>query len=279
MTVVAESFSFAGDRVAAAWERYRERLFAWSKPLSTWMVDTVDPKPGQTILEVAAGPGETGFLAAERVGSEGRLISTDLNQGMVEAVRRGASARNLNNVEYRVMDAQQMDLPDDSVDGVLSRFGVMLMPRPDQALGEMRRVLRQGGRVAYGVWGPFDRNAWLTQLVGALLQNGVEMPGDPFGPGGVFSLADAQKNRDLVTGAGFIDFDVVEFEGTMDYADLDDYFTVQSAVSGPISGLVAAMPNDEKAQIKQTLADLAAPFRTDSGGYAFPTLSLGVTAR
>lgn len=275
---MAEDFSFAGDRVAAAWERYRDRLFQWSAPLSTWMVNTVDPKPGQTVLEVAAGPGETGFLAAERLGPEGKLISTDLNEAMVDAARRGAETRRLTNVECRVMDGQQMDLPDDSVDGVLSRFAIMLMPEPDRAVAEIRRVLRPGGRLAYGVWGPFDRNGWLTHLVGALLQHGVAPPGDPFGPGGPFSLPDAQKNRELATGAGFTDVEVVEFEGTMEYADLDDYFTVQTAVSGPVSGLVAAMSEDEKAQIKETLAEMTASFRTDTGGYRFPTLSLGVTA-
>jgi SAM-dependent methyltransferase len=275
---VAEDFSFAGDRVAAAWERYRDRLFQWSAPLSTWMVNTVDPKPGETVLEVAAGPGETGFLAAERLGPEGKLISTDLNEAMVDAARRGAETRRLTNVECRVMDGQQMDLPDDSVDGVLSRFAIMLMPEPDRAVAEIRRVLRPGGRLAYGVWGPFDRNGWLTHLVGALLQHGVAPPGDPFGPGGPFSLPDAQKNRELATGAGFTDVEVVEFEGTMEYADLDDYFTVQTAVSGPVSGLVAAMSEDEKAQIKETLAEMTASFRTDTGGYRFPTLSLGVTA-
>lgn len=275
---MTKDFSFSGDQVAAAWERYRDRLFRWSAPLSNWMVDTVDPQPGQTILEVAAGPGETGLLAAERLGPDGKLISTDLNEFMVATARRGAEARGLTNVECRVMDGQHMDLPDDSVDGVLSRFGIMLMPEPDRAMAETRRVLRPGGRLAYGVWGPFDRNGWLTHLVGALLQHGVAPPGDPFGPGGPFSLPDAQKNRELATGAGFTDVDVVEFAGTMEYADIDDYFTVQTAVSGPVSGLVAALSDEQRAEIKETLAGIVAPFRTDAGGYRFDTLSLGVSA-
>ena len=62
--------------VASSWERYRELLFEGQRPVSEWLVDHVDPRPGQTILELAAGPGETGFLAAERVGADGRLIST-----------------------------------------------------------------------------------------------------------------------------------------------------------------------------------------------------------
>jgi 16S rRNA C967 or C1407 C5-methylase (RsmB/RsmF family) len=79
-----------GDAVAAAWERHREQLFEDQRAVSEWIVDQVEPRPGQTILELAAGPGETGFLAAERVGPDGRLISTDVSPRMIEAARRGA---------------------------------------------------------------------------------------------------------------------------------------------------------------------------------------------
>src|SRR5438094_6356690 len=160
------------DDLAAAWERNRDRLFEGQRAVSEWLVDQVDPQPGQTILELAAGPGETGFLAADRVGPGGRLISTDVSEGMVAAARRGAEARGLANVECRAMDAQAIDLADASVDGVLSRFGIMLVPEPARALAGSRRVLRPGGRLAYGVWGPPDRNPWLTLLVGAVIQQG-----------------------------------------------------------------------------------------------------------
>src|SRR5262249_49755777 len=101
----------------------------------------------------------------------------------------GAEARGLGNVEFGVMDAQALELPDCSVGPVLSRFGVMLAPDPARVVREARRVLRDGGRLAYAVWGPPDRNPWLTLFVGAFLQTGHVPPGgDPIGPSGVFSL-------------------------------------------------------------------------------------------
>ena len=175
------------DSVAPAWERYREQLFEAQRNVSQWLIDQVDPRPGQTVLELAAGPGETGFLAAERVGPTGTVISTDLGSGMVDAARRGAAARGLANVEFRVMDAQENDLANGSVDAVVCRFGIMLMPAPEMALRHARRVLRDGGRVAYAVWGPPDRNPWLAMLAMAVVQNGHQPPGDPFAAGGVFS--------------------------------------------------------------------------------------------
>src|SRR5205085_5184171 len=273
---VAEEFSFSGDQVAAAWERYRTRLFEGQRPLSEWMVDRVDPRPGQTILELTSGPGETGFLAAERIGSDGRLISSDLNEGMVAAARRGAEARGLTNVECRVIDATDIDLPDASVDGILSRFGLMLVPERERAFAECRRVLRPGARLAYGVWGPMDRNHWLTDLVGALLQHGHAPQGDPLGPGGVFSLAGPQANRDLLTEAGFTDIEIEEIPGTMAYESFDEYWDVQTAVAGAISGLVRSLSDEQRAAVKATLEEMLAAFASTDGSYDLPSLAVGV---
>jgi ubiquinone/menaquinone biosynthesis C-methylase UbiE len=266
------------DSLAPAWERYRDRLFEHQRAVSDWLVERIDPQPGQAILELAAGPGETGFLAAERVGPGGSLISTDLGPGMVDAARRGADARGLTNVECRVMDAQEIDLPDASVDGVLCRFGLMLMPEPARALSGTRRVLRQGGRLAYAIWGAPDRNPWMTSLVGAVLQNGHEPPGNPFGPGGQFSLASPESNQDLLSAAGFADIQVEAIDGVMHFDDFDDYWDLQSQVSGAIAVLISSLAGDDVDRIRTTLEPMLAPFESE-GAYDFPSLVVGLSAR
>ncbi len=266
------------DRVAAAWERYRDRIFRGQQQLSEWMVDSVDPKPGQTVLELAAGPGETGFLAAARLEPGGRLISTDVSDAMVAAARRGAEAAGLTNVEFRTMDAQAIDLRDASVDGILCRFGLMFVPERARAFAEMRRVLRRGGRLAYGVWGPPDRNPWLTHLVLAIVQHGHQLPGDPFAAGGPFSLAAPDDNRAMLDAAGFNSVELVEIDGAQRYDSVDEYWDVQTAISGPVAVLVDGLPAEECAAIKETLASMVEPFRTDAGGYELPTFALGVAA-
>lgn len=266
------------DTLSSAWERHRDRLFETQRHVSEWLVDRVDPRPGQTILELAAGPGETGFLAAERLADGGRLISTDLGPGMVDAARRGVEARGLGNVECRVMDAQAIDLADDSVDGVLCRFGIMLMPEPARALAGARRVLRPGGRLAHAVWGPPERNPWMTLIVGAVLQNRHQPPGDPFGPGGPFSLAEADQNRALVEAAGFTDVEVEELPGTMSFSDFEDYWTLQSQVSGPIALLISTLPAGDVEAIRRTLEPMLDEHATP-GGFEVPSLALGVSGR
>jgi ubiquinone/menaquinone biosynthesis C-methylase UbiE len=249
--------------VAAAWERYRDRLFTDVRTVSDWLVDQVDPQPGQTVLELAAGPGETGFLAAARLGSAGRLISSDLVPAMVDAARRGADERGLDNVECRVLDAQQIDVPDSSVDGVLSRFGLMLVPDQQRAIAEIRRVLRPGGRCAYATWGLPQHNPWIFQVVAALLQNGVAPPGDPFAPGGLFSLATAESNNALATAGGFTDVTVEELTGTMRFDDAEDYWTHIASVAGPVAELVGSLGPEQVGAIRATLDPSLAPFEQD----------------
>jgi len=249
--------------VAAAWESYRDRLFTDVRTVSDWLVDQVDPRPGQTVLELAAGPGETGFLAAARVGSAGRLISSDLVPAMVEAARRGADERGLDNVECRVLDAQQIDLPDRSMDGVFSRFGLMLVPDQQRAIAEIRRVLRPGRRCAYATWGLPQHNPWIFNVVAALLQNGVPPPGDPFAPGGLFSLATAEANQALAAAGGFTDVIVDELTGTMHFDDPDDYWTHIVAVAGPVAELVDALDPEQVEAVRSTLGPSLAPFEQD----------------
>ena len=259
--------------VASAWETYRERLFENVRSVSERLVEEIDPQPGQTVLELTAGPGETGFLLAPRLGPTGRLISSDFVPAMVEAAQRGATERGLENVECRVLDAQQIDLPDGSVDGVLSRFGLMLVPEQERAMGEIRRVLRPGGRYAYATWGPPDRNPWISSIVLALVQHGHAPGGDPFAPGGVFSLATPDRNQELAAAAGFEAIAVEELTGTMSFEDEDDYWTFNAAVAGPVAELVSTLSSDQLREIRATLHGSLDAFARD-GGLEFPWTAL-----
>src|SRR3954462_5019900 len=100
--------------MAARWDRRRDLLQSATRDVSEWLVDRLDPQPGQTILELAAGTGETGFLAAGRRGEGGRLISSDRSPNRVEAARRASSELGLVNVEHRVLDAAAIEFGDAS---------------------------------------------------------------------------------------------------------------------------------------------------------------------
>jgi ubiquinone/menaquinone biosynthesis C-methylase UbiE len=256
----------AWEAAAPAWELYRDRIFGATRAISERLVDLIDVGPGGTVLEIAAGTGETGFLLAERLRAGGQLISTDFSEAMVRAARRGASARGLDGVvECRMMDAQKMDLPDGVVDGVLSRFGLMLVADQSRTLSEAKRVLRSGGRLAYAVWGMPDANPWITLLAGALIQRGHALMGDPFGAGGMFSMGDLELNLQLVNDAGFTKIKAEELSGAMRADNVDDYWDYQTSISGPIAVLLASLPSDERHAAQSAFRSIAEPYRTGAG--------------
>ena len=266
------------ESVADAWEANRQRVFDSFRTASEWLVEAIDPHAGQVVLDVAAGPGETGFLVAEAVGPTGRVISSDLSPTMVAAARRGAKARGLANVECRVMDAQELDLGDDAVDAAISRLGLMLVPDPAAAFRELRRVVRSGGTVAYAVIGAPDQNDWMALMMGALMKNGHQpVTGNPFATGGPFGLSSPDVNVELLRGAGFGDIHVEQISGAMTVTDADDYWDTQTSLAGPVKATVEHLTDDERATVRATIADMLAPFETKEG-FALPSQLVAVRA-
>ena len=115
------------NAVATGWYTQREVIWESSRPVSEWMIRRLDPQSGHTVLELAAGLGDTGLKTAHLVGSSGRVIITDFAPEMVAAARRRAEEMGVENAQFRTLDAERMDLETNSVDGVLCRWAYMLM--------------------------------------------------------------------------------------------------------------------------------------------------------
>lgn len=261
--------------MAAGWERERAELWDVSHVIGEWMVEKLAPQPGQTVLEIAAGPGDTGFLAAPLLGENGRLISTDFSPAMVEVARRRGAELGLANVDYRVLDAERMELESDSVDGVLCRWGYMLMGDPQAAFHETRRVLRPGGRLVFSVWGPPDRNRWA--LPGRVLaERGLMPPPEPGAPG-LFSMADPGRITQLATMGGFAEPAIEEQEVVWAFEDFAAYWRFIMELAGALSMVLTELPEEKRDDIRREVEMRVAPFHTDTG-LAFPGLCLNATA-
>lgn len=245
------------DRFAGNWSEERDFLWGATHTVGERMVDRLAPEPGDTVLELAAGTGDTGLLAARLVGVNGRLIQTDFAPGMVEAARRVAADSGLENVETRQLDAENMDLDDDSVDGVLCRFGYMLMADPTLALGETRRVLRDGGRLSFAVWAQPDRNLWAFIPGFALVEAGHMPPPEPEAPG-IFAMSEPDRIKELVTGAGFGEPEIEEVTVEWDYSDPAVHWEKTMKLAAPIAQAVGELDPDEQERIREVVASRVA---------------------
>ena len=265
------------DAMAPGWETFREKLWEFSRPVSEWLVERLNPRPGQAILDVAAGLGETGFLAARRVGETGRVLVTDFAPSMVAAARRRAVELGVTNADFRELDAERMDLESERVDGVVCRWGYMLMADPAAAFGETFRVMRPSGSLAFSVFGAAERNPWAS-LIGRILVSERHIP--PPGPGspGIFALSDPKRIHELLAGARFAPPDVVEMPLTWRFSTPDEHWWVLTEMAGAISPVLRGLAPEAQAKVRGQLGEMAQSFWSDDG-YAFPVLCLNVATR
>jgi len=230
------------ERVARGWGEHRSVFQAGARPVSGWLVDAIEPQPGHRVLELASGPGDTGLLAAELIAPGGTLISTDVAGAMVEHARARAAELGIDNAEFRTMDAEWIDLPTASLDAVIGRWVYMLLADPATALGEARRVLRPGGRIALAAWTDPGDNPWASVAQEELAATGVLPPPDPREPN-MFAFRDPATIRELLEQAGFTDIVVEQLDVLWRYEDLDTWWDVQIGLSpGLIRGVTALTP-------------------------------------
>jgi SAM-dependent methyltransferase len=268
----------AWESVAGGWERQRSLVWTFSHEVGERLVDALDPQPSETILELACGPGDTGFAAAARLGETGRLLSTDFAEGMVAAARRRAAELGLRNVEHRVVDGQAIDLADASVDGVLCRWGYMLMPDPALALAETWRVLRPGGRVAFSVWGEARDNPWASVAGKVAVDLGFAQPPEPDAPG-PFRLGDAERVRSLVEAAGFGSPQIENVAVQWRYGSFDEYWETSRDLSFNLATTLATIDAQDAARLHEATRLAFAPYTLADGSLEIQGLTRNVLAR
>jgi ubiquinone/menaquinone biosynthesis C-methylase UbiE len=254
---------------AGGWGRHREILQAAARPVSGWLVDAIEPQPGHRVLELAAGPGDTGFLAAELIAPGGTLISSDAVEEMLQLARARAAELGLSNVEFQTIDAEWIDLPTATLDGVLARWGYMLLADPETALRETRRVLRPGGRVALAAWSDPAENPWVAvamQEVRAMA--GVEEP-DLDAPN-MFAFRDPDRIRALLEETGFTDIVVDQVDIVFRYPDLDEWWDVALDLSTNLAEQVGALTPAQRDDLRDAIDARLAEFVAADGGVALP---------
>jgi ubiquinone/menaquinone biosynthesis C-methylase UbiE len=257
--------------IAPGWGRRRSQFEAAMTPVRDRMVRELAAREAATVLELAAGAGDTGFSAAAHAG---RLICSDFAPAMLAVARRRAGERGITNVEFRVMDAEHLDLGTASVDGVLCRFGYMLMADPAAALAETHRVLRPGGRLALAVWAAPERNPFFTVIAAALAAH-VTRP--PDGVPNPFSMASPDRTRSLLQAAGFDAVTVDEIPLAFRFRDVDDYLGFMADTAGPLAIVLQRLSDPDREELAAPLEHALAAFATD-GGYTIPGAALVAAA-
>ena len=216
----------------------------------------------ERVLDVACGTGLVSFDAARAVGPQGRVLGVDLSGKMVGIARQRAAQQQLSNVSFARMDAEALALPDASFDVALCALGLMYMPEPEQALHEMRRVLRPSGRMVISVWGERTRCGW-SALFGIVDAEVASKVCPRF-----FRLGQQDTLASLCANARLESIEQHRIATTLTYADADEACDA-AFVGGPVALAWSRFGIDARARVRARYVEAIAPWRHDRG-YRLP---------
>lgn len=257
--------------VAPAWQEHADFVDRRSQAVTERLIELAALHPGERVLELACGPGGLGLAAAERVAPGGEVVLSDAAEPMTQVAIGRAQQRGLTNVTARVLDLEAINEPDAAYDAVLCRDGLMFALDPAKAAREIHRVLRPRGRYAVAVWGPRERNPWLSIVLDSLSKQ-LGHPVPPPGVPGPFALQHGENLISLLSGAE-LEVAVEESSAPMAVASFEEWWQRSCALAGPAAKLIASLPPEVLEAVRQRAREAAKPYE-HAGGLRFPGLQL-----
>lgn len=253
------------EDAAEAWHRWGPTLEKWLGNATERMLDAAGAGPGHHVLDVAAGAGGQSLAAARRVGRDGRVLATDVSSMILTYAAKSAAEEGQTNVETRELDGEALDdLPESSFDAVISRVGLIYFPDQHKALSGMRRVLRDGGRVAAIVYSTPDRNQFFSIPV-SIIRERAKLPPPQPGQPGPFSLGSPGVLQALLSDAGFRDVTVDSVPAPLLMASAAECVRFERDSFGALHQMLASLPEADRDDVWADIDEALSRFDTPDG--------------
>ena len=250
---------YGWDRAVTAYEHcWRAQL----EPAHDLMLDMAAPQPGEHALDVACGTGLVSLRMAAAVGAAGTVVGTDISGQMVEEARRIAAERGLAHAGFERADAEALPFAEASFDVAVCGLGLMYVPDAVKALGEMRRLLRPGGRVAAAVWGARRNCGWaeIFPITDARVASEV----CPM----FFHLGTNETLAQALAAAGFVDVRLERLATELRYASAEDAIAAVFR-GGPVALAYSRFDDATRRAVHAEYLESIAAFRAGDG-YRIP---------
>lgn len=250
------------QEASTAWHRWGPSLEAWLGEATELMLDLVRIGDGSRVLDVAAGAGGQTLAAARRVGPTGSVLATDISSNILEFAAREARAAGFANVATRTMDGENLEVEDGSFDAVISRVGLIYFPDQQRALREIRRALRDGGRLSAIVYSTPERNPFFSIPV-SVIRRRAGLPAPAPGMPGPFSLGQPGVLEAAYDEAGFREIEVLAVEAPVRFSSAAECVRFERESFGALHQMLAGLDEAEREaawdEIEQELGRFEGP--------------------
>ena len=262
----AEQIQYWNETSGPKWVELEARLDEQIAPLGLAAIEAAGVRPGERVLDVGCGCGQTSLQLAERVGPSGSVTGVDITTVMLERARARADEAKLPSASFLNADAQTFAFEVGGFDLIFSRFGVMFFSGPTAAFANLRRALAPGGRLTFVCWQSLANNEWMSVTIAAVAKH-VTLPVPVPGAPGPFTFADTDRVRGILEDAGFGELAFAPREESLllgGGSDLDSAVDF-SLRMGPAAAALRNSRGDIPAELVGDVRKALAPHATDEG--------------
>ena len=250
---------------APFWEKHGAIIGQMFAPINHALVDDAEIGRGDTVLDIATGPGEPALSVAAVVGPEGKVVGIDPIPEMVAGARRAADRRGLKNVQFDVAFADHLPFPDDAFDAAISRFGVMFFASPVDGIRELLRVLKPGRKMALAVWHFAHRNPFhytLSRIMDRYVEPTPVAPDTP----DAFRFAISGKLAEILAAAGVTAVSERLFQFAIEAPMLvEDFLTLRCEMSEKLRGKMAGLPQEQAKEVIREMLEAIREYSSERG--------------
>jgi SAM-dependent methyltransferase len=262
-----EQIQYWNEQAGPRWVQRQEQLDSQINPLGLAAMQRADVKPGEHVLDIGCGCGQSALELAERVGPQGSVVGIDISQPMLARARERQNDLQIKNLAFLHADAQTHRFERECFDLIFSRFGVMFFADPRAAFANLCTALRPDGRLCFICWQTLEKNEWIRIPLMAAAQH-IQLPPPPApGAPGPLSLADPERVRGLLAASGFKDINFEAYEAAL---SLGGATSVEEAVDftlaiGPTAILLRDADPSVRTRVAQAIREALTPYATPKG--------------
>ena len=246
---IRETQKKSWDKFSPGWKKWDDLTMGFLQPHGDEIIQCLNPKSTDIILDIAAGTGEPGLSIAPLI-KEGKIVITDLSEGMLNVAREKANKSGIKNLETKIADACNLPFDDNSFDGVSCRLGFMFFPDMNLAAKEMIRVLKPGGKLATTVWGLPEKNFWITCIMKNIKEY-IEMPTPIEGAPGMFRCAQSGLISSMFKEYGLNEVEDYEVNGMIECENPEYFWNFMTEIAAPFVAALEGADNHIIESIKQ----------------------------